>query len=248
LNELARQAPMPSGVSSYNPPERFAAPGPGDGPLGKTHDVIDAFLRAPDWDTQLKYAYQGDSLRPAVEEYHEKWPFQQTDRFSLQLFSMELDPSVGGPYWVYLVSTSDIDQGYPVIVRTEGGDLKVDWEVYSEFRDKHYVKFLEGSIASPHTLRVVIERVSDYYGPDREAFPNLSDYYVYQVNPPYGGLNEFSSYAFVKKDSQLASELDSVVGLNEEPLAVIVTLEEKPFAHGINHLMVTDYVTEGWFR
>lgn len=235
-------------VKNYNPPESFSAPGPNDAPLGKTHDLLDAYLRAPDWESRIKYTFHGESMRPAIEEYYQKWPDVRIGRFSLQLFQMEQDPDLGGPYWVYLVSQSDEDQGYPVIIREEKGLLKLDWEIYSEFNDRHFVKFQEGSIASPHTLRVVIERVSDYYGLDRDGFKDLDDHYVYQINPPYGDLNEFSDYAFVRKDSPVAAELEEVVGLNDEPLAVIVTLEQQMFSHGVEHLVIKDYVTEGWFR
>ena len=249
-NFAAGNAPAdgPVVVENYNPPEFFAVPGPNDGPLGKTHDVIDAFLRAPDWKTRSKYAYQADSLTPAMEEYYKKWPDNRLDRFSLQLFQMEEDPELGGPYWVYLASTSDTDSGFPLIVRSENGNLKVDWEIHSEFFDEHFVKFQNGGIAAPQTFRLVIERVTDYYGPDRDGFTDLSDYYVYQINPPYGDLNEFSEYAFVKRDSEVAAKLDEVVGLGAEPLAVIVTLDYQSFQHGVKHLTVTDYVTEGWFR
>jgi len=234
---------------NYNPPAAFAAPdGTESSPLGKTHDLLDAFLRAPNWESQIPYIYQGESLRPTIEEYYKRYSFTTFDRFSLQLFQMEQDPEMGGPYWVYLVSTSDTDQGYPVIIRVENGNLKIDWEIYSEFQDQHFAQFLKGSIASPHTFRVVIERVSDYYGPDRSEFSDLQDYLVFQINPPYGDLGEFSEYAFVKRGSEVAKRLDEVVGLGEEALAVIVTLEQRKFAHGVTHEVVTDYVTEGWFR
>lgn len=234
---------------NYNPPASFPAPAEGsDDRLGETHNLLDAFLRAPDWETRLKYVYRGESLRPAMEEYYKKYEMKSYDRFSKQLFQFEADKELGGPYWVYLISTQDDDQGYPLIIRVEDGLLKVDWEIYAEFEDRHFVKFQRGSIASPATVRLVVERVSDYYGSDRDGFENLDDYYVYQVNPPYGDLNEFSDYAFVKADSEIAKELDKVVGLGDQPLAVIVTLSQEAFSHGVKHLVITDYVTEGWFR
>lgn len=248
IGEKAAEAAKPKAAANYNPPPSFPAPGPDDGPLGKTHDLLDAFLRAPDWETRVKYTYQGESLRPTMEEYYKKWDVTTYDRFSLQLFQMEEDEEMGGPYWVFLVSTSDVDQGFPVIIRVENGLLKVDWEIYSEFEDRHFVQFQKGAIASPHSFRLVVERVSDYYGSDRDGFENLDDYYVYQVNPPYGDLNEFSNYAFVKADSEIARSLDEVVGLGEQPLAVIVTLSQEGFPHGVKHLVITEYVTEGWFR
>lgn len=236
------------GVSNYNPEDSFLAPTSPDDLLGQTHDLLDAYLRAPDWESRMKYVYQGDSLRPSIEQYYQKWAFKRFGTFSKDLFQMEPDKTMGGPYWIYMISTNDNDSGFPIIIREEDGLLKVDWEVYAEFKDEHFVKFLEGDISSPHTLRVVMNRVSDYYGPDREGFTDLDDYFVYQVNPPYGGLNEFSTYAFVKKDSEIANQFEEVITLNQEALAVIVTIEEKPFPHGINHYIISDYVTEGWFR
>jgi hypothetical protein len=234
--------------ANYNPPASFPAPGPTDSPILRTNDLIDAFLRAPDWETRVKYTYRGDSLRPAIEDYHKKWPDSPPGRYSLQLFQMEPSVELGGPYWVYLVSSNDADQGFPLIIRVEEGNLKVDWEIYSEFHDRHFARFRDGKMPGPATFRVVIERVSDYYGTDRAAFTNLKDHYVYQINPPYGDLNEFSEYAFVKKDSELAKKLDGVIGLGDEPLAVIVTLDKKAFEHGVKHFVITDYLTEGWFR
>jgi hypothetical protein len=233
---------------NYNPPASFAAPGPNDGALGKTHDLIDAFLRAPDWATRVNYVYQGESLRAAIEDYHRKWAYTPFGRYSLQLYQMETDTSLGGPYWVFIVSTNDQEEGFPLIVRTENGLLKVDWEIFAEFSDRHFLRFREGTMAPPATFRLIVERFSDYYGSDKDAFTELKDHYVYQVNPPYGDLNEFSEFVFVKKDTPLAKQLDGLVRLGDEPLAVVVTLDNKPFAHGVKHFVITELLTEGWFR
>ncbi len=240
--------PAASKDPNYNPPASFAAPGPNDGALGKTHDLIDAFLRAPDWATRVNYAYQGDSLRAAIEDYHKKWPYKPFGRYSLQLYQIEADTSLGGPYWVFIVSTSDEEEGFPLIVRTENGMLKVDWEIFAEFSDRHFLRFRDGTMPPPATFRVIVERFSDYYGSDKDAFTELKDHYVYQVNPPYGDLNEFSEFVFVKKDSPLAKQLDGLVRLGDEPLAVVVTLDNKAFAHGVKHFVITELLTEGWFH
>jgi len=233
---------------NYNPPASFAAPGPNDGALGKTRDLVDAFLRAPDWATRVNYVYQGDSLRATIEDYHKKWAYKPFGRYSVQLYQMEADTSLGGPYWVFLVATSDEEEGFPLIVRTENGLLKVDWDIFAEFSDRHFLRFREGTMSPPATFRLIVERFSDYYGSDKDTFTDLKDYYVYQVNPPYGDLNEFSEFAFVKKDSPLAAQLDKLVRLGDEPLAVVIKLDQKTFAHGVKHYVITELLTEGWFR
>lgn len=241
--------PLAKTDPNYNPPDSFPAPGPEDrSALGHTHDVIDAFLRAPDVATRVKYTFNGESLRPAIEDYHQKWPYQRFGRYSLQLYDIEMDSSRGGPYWVFIVSTSDDDAGFPLIVRNEGGLLKVDWEIFAEFSDRHFLRFRDGAVSPPATFRLIIERFSDYYGSDRDAFTDLADYYIFQVNPPYGDINQFAEYVFVKRDSPVAKALSDLIGLGDDPLAVVVTLDQKPFAHGVKHIVITELVTEGWFR
>lgn len=226
----------------------FPAPGEGESRLVRTREAIEAFLKAPDWEARSEMSYQGRSLRPAIEEYYKKWPYSIADRIMLQLFKIEDAGDGSDPYWVYLVSSNEEDLGFPIVVRVEEGNLKVDWEIYAEFQDRHFAKFLSGEIASPHTFRVVVEQKSDYFGADREEFAEKGDYLIFEVNPPYGGLGEYQEYAFVEKGSPLAGKLGGDVGLGDEPLAVMVSLDWKEFAHGKKHLVIEDYVTEGWFE
>jgi len=230
-------------------PDTFPAPGADDATgIAGTREIIKAFLEAANWSERVKYIYQGESLRPALEEYYKKWPDTKLDRYSLQFYEIERNAEVGGPYWMYFMSTSDNEDGIPIIVRVEDGNLKIDWEIFSEFQDRHFAKFIEGGIASPHTFRLVCERKSDYYGTDRDGFENLDDYLVFEVFPPYGVEGEFTEPAFVKKGSPVAEKLGKILELGELPLGVIVTLDWKAFPHGIKHVVITDYVTEGWFK
>ena len=250
IQAVPTQAPaVQSAKEDYNPPPFFAAPGPDDPPLMNTHELVDAFMRAPSWKERIPYIYQGESLKPAIEEYYKKWPDFSFDRFKRKLFQMELDEEFGGPFWVYQVAANDADPaGVPMIIRVENGHLKVDWEIFSEFIDQHFVKFRHGEITAPHTFRIVAERVSEYPGSDKPGFTDVDDYLCFELNPPYGGYRAFSKYAFVKKGTALAEQLGSRIKLAEDPLAVILTLDRKDFSHGIKHLVVTKFVNEGWFR
>ncbi|MDF1814401.1 MAG: hypothetical protein P1V20_19505 [Verrucomicrobiales bacterium] len=243
-------SPLPDVTKeNYNPPPSFPAPGPDDPPLKNTHDLVDAFMRAPNWQARIPYIYNGESLRSKIAEYYQKWPDFSYDRFKMKLFQMELEEEFGGPFWVYQITKSDADPGgVPTIIRVENGNLKVDWNVYSEFSDEHYVKFREGKISAPATFRLVAERVSEYPGADKPGFTDLNDYICFELNPPYGGYRAFSEYAFVKKGTSVANTLDQKIGLGDEPLAVILTLNRKDFSHGIRHYIITDFVDEGWFN
>ncbi len=244
----SQSAALPQKEENYNPAASFSAPSPGDKSLGKTHDVVDAFLRAPDWQTQSKYAYHGESLRPTMEDYYKKWPYRNMGRYAINFFTSESDPSLGGPFWVFTISSGEVDSGFPLIVRVEDGNLKVDWDIFSEFFDRRYLRFREASMPEPATFRVVLEQLSDYYGSDRDQIKDLSDYLVYNVSMPYGGDGEFSDAAFVKKDSEVAKELSKIMKLGEDPLAVTITLEKRAFDHGTKHFIITKLFPEGWIQ
>ncbi|MEO0413766.1 MAG: hypothetical protein AAF226_02300 [Verrucomicrobiota bacterium] len=225
-------------------PDSFPAPAAEEQSLGQTREIIDAFVKAPSWEDRLKYIYQGESLRPTIEQYYQKMPDKTYTSSSLEFLQWESDVNLGGPYWVYIANLGDQD-GIPIIVREEEGLLKIDWHVYAEFHDKHFVKFQQGQIPSPHTFRLVVHRQSDYFGPDREGFKDLTNYLVYKISTPYGDHEE---WAFIKKGTQIANDMDRIMKLGDEPLAMIVTIENKAFSHGINHLMISKLVAEGWFN
>ncbi len=233
---------------TFSAPEFFPAPGPNDSALGKTHELLSTFLKAPDWKTRLKYSYQGDKLRPTMGKYYQSQSDAPIERFALQLFEREPSPEYGGPFWVYLVSTGDNDQGFPVIIRVEDGNLKVDWEIFVEFHDRWFADFRNGSDNQEETFRIVAQRKSDYYGSDREAFEKLDDYHVFELNPPYGSANEFEEYAFVKKDSPVGKKLDATLSLEDGAIPLMLTLERQAFPHGVKHIVIKDFAAEGWFR
>ncbi len=241
---------IPEVNTEYKPEPFYPAPGPDDLPLKNTHALVEAFLKAPDYRGRVAYSYQGHSKEPTMRAYYNTWPDFSMERYKIKLFQMELDPEFGGPFWVYQILMNDADDtgGVPMIIREEAGNLKVDWEVYSEFRDQHFVKFLEGRIAGPASFRVVAERVSEYPGPDKGAFTNSGDYLCYELNPPYGGYRAHSEYAFIKKGTVLGDKMDQLIALGDDPLAVIVTLDFQEFHHGIRHLVIKEFINEGWLR
>ena len=233
--------------NTYHLKPSYPAPGPEDPPLMNTHDLVDAFLRAPNWQARIPYIMEGEALEDKIRNYYKTWPDFRFDRFKMKLFQLELEEKYGGPFWVYqIIETDTGPAGTPLIVRVEDGDLKVDWELYSEFKDQHFVKYREAKIKRPRKFRLVAERVATYSGPDAT---HMKGFDCYQLNPPYGGFRAFSEYAFVKKGSDLASKLDRTIGSGKnEPLAVIFTIDAKEFSPGVTHYIITDFISEGWFE
>ncbi|MEM7697464.1 MAG: hypothetical protein AAF236_03560 [Verrucomicrobiota bacterium] len=230
------------------PPSEFPAPTEEGDLLGQTRDLLKLVLTAPNWETQIPYLLNGGSLRPAVSDYHKKWMFRSFDKPQLSFEEFETDPELGGPFWMYMLETGDSSIKIPVFVRVEDGLLKFDWEIYTEFLDQHFVKFVDGELPRPRSLRVVVERVDQYRGSDRDGFSNLNEFEVFRVFPPYGDFNELAQYAFVKKGTGMASELIKNTPAEEFPPAAILTLDYEAMPHGIKHLVIKDYVLDGWFQ
>ena len=182
-----------------------------------------------------------------MARYYTNWPYQPLGRTALKFEQMESDPDYGGPFWIYNVITSEDAVEFPIVVRQEKDLLKVDWGIYAEFRDQLFVKFNNGEIAGKQKFKLIIEHLSTYYGTDAEAFTNLKDYYVFRLAPPYGS-KDLEEVAFVAKTSPIGTKLNELVPLNSSPLAVTVELENQSFPHGVNHLVITRVVTDGWLE
>ncbi|NNE91495.1 MAG: hypothetical protein HKN23_07600 [Verrucomicrobiales bacterium] len=241
-------APPPAAVSAnvVGPPAPETFTTPTEGQLGDSRSLIETFLEAPNWRERLKYTYQAERVGSIMQTYYSTWPDEPLSQYALKFLEMESDPSIGGPYWVYMVRTNDSTEGFPIIVRKDGDLLKVDWEIFAEFSDEHYVKFKNGQIPGPRTFRLVMVRQSGYYGSDRDGFADRDNYQVYKIVPPYGDL-DYEEVAFIPKSSPLAARAEKFLPLGMDPLAVMITIDYKAFPHGINHIVITDIVTDGWF-
>ncbi len=239
----------PNNSEATGPP--FAAPGEEDLPLMNTHAVIEYFLKARDWQSQLSVIYDADELAPKIRaHYHSARPaldFSDVN-FKMKLFQMELDPEFGGPFWVYQIEKSESDDtgGFPIIIREQDGELKIDWEVFQEFAEKTFVSFLDAQRPIAGDYRVVAEQISTY--PESQGQPpvDLSENIIYEISLPYGGYRAHSTYAFVEKDTPLGRELDNLIAIGDDPLATILSLEKSRGANGENYFTIRDLLNEGW--
>ena len=229
-------------------PNTFTPPSSSGGSkLGKSRQLVETFLEAPTWESLIPYTYRSNEIKGAMARYYTNWPYQPLGRTALKFEQMESDPDYGGPFWIYNVTTSEDAVEFPIVVRQEKDLLKVDWGIYAEFRDQLFVKFNNGEIAGKQKFKLIIEHLSTYYGTDAEAFTNLKDYYVFRLAPPYGS-KDLEEVAFVAKTSPIGTKLNELVPLNSSPLAVTVELENQSFPHGVNHLVITRVVTDGWLE
>ncbi|MEO0415656.1 MAG: hypothetical protein AAF226_11970 [Verrucomicrobiota bacterium] len=234
--------PLNSVSSEYE--DAFPVPIDDQLPLGDTRKLIGVFLGAQTWQDRIEFTFRGDAKKEEIEAYYEGNPFVDYSDFDLEFLQSEADEDLGGPYWVYMANLGK-KRGVPIIVRMEGDQLKVDWNVFAEFHDQHFAASKKGRMELPRSFRLVVERASEYYGPDRDRFPGIDDYLICKVSSPLDLTAR--DWVFVKKGTPQAKELDQVLKVGDDPLAMIIELDLKTFSHDINHWMVSDVVSEGWF-
>ena len=217
---------------------------PVESELAEPRRAVTNYLDAPNWQARLPLIYEGAKLKSKVSGYYESNPDAAIAPYDLEFFHMEESAGPGKPYYIYFVTTPNVPQGFPAIVRSTPEGLKLDWECFVEFHDGHYVRFFEDKQEGPKSFRVVLKR-AEYWGEDRTKFTDLDNYLCYKIELPYA---EDDYYAFVNRDQPLAGELQSMVDWGKAPLAGIITFKRESFPHGISHLKITDFVTEDWFR
>ena len=157
---------------------------------------------------------------------------------------MEESAGPGRPYYIYFVTTPEVPQGFPMIIRQQENQVLVDWPSFAEFHDHHFADFADNTNAVAGDFRVVLRR-AEYWGPDKKSFTDLEDYLCFRVELPY---SETDYHAFVKKSSPLAERLKKLVNWGLPPLAGILRFEHYKFSHGKTHLFITDFFTKDWYR
>ncbi len=242
VGESAKGQSVPGGMSGHIP-----YPSRSESFKNEMGRLLKPFLTGADVEFVVANSCRGEELRSTIEKYYENRAPRRFEAVTARQFLQE-DSHEDGAYRVFLVSLDGGARTYPVMIREEEGAAKVDWESFIEFFDEHYVDFLESSEEVETRLRLVIERVESYPGKLGADTPDLAKYWLYRVNPPYGGLNEYSRVVFLKSDSDAASRLDEVVGVNDDALAVIVELKKQESSNGEGLIFITDYCQDGWLE
>ena len=238
--DLTKSTPAPNLTEPVNPPGNKDT----DKTLSEPRHVAEAFLRAPSWKERLPYVYNGEALKEIIDGYYQQDPQEAITDYTLEFINMERSRSDNTLFYVFLLTTKKLPDGFPVILRTEKGALKVDWEIFAEFNDQHFKYFVKSEDRGQHPLRMMLKRAS-YWGPDKDKFADLNDYLCFGVSaPPFLDKGEF---AFVKIGTPLAKQLEASLPWGQHPLSGIVELEKVKFAHGQDHLVIKSIVTDGWF-
>ncbi len=212
--------------------------------LEPARKTIRGFLEAKNWEGRLRFVHNGQGLRDQIQEYyasHVDLPFLD---YRLDYFHTEPQPGGQRKVYVFFLTFSNQQDGFPVIVVEENNILGLDWDLFVEFKDRHFQQFIEERQKTPRSFRVVIQRVT-YWESDRDQIPNVENLVCYKIDPPYPG---FTQYAFVEKGTDAGERMTEQLSWQEDPLAAEVQLRWDEFDNGRAFLTVDRVASRSWVR
>ena len=116
-------------------------PEKGPNPLAPARTALTRFLEADRWTQRLPMIYDSEALQEKIADYYRHPSEPELGPHDIEFFHMEEGEGPGKPYYIFFVTTPDIPQGFPVIIRKVGERYLIDWECFVEFHDHHFVSF-----------------------------------------------------------------------------------------------------------
>jgi len=215
-----------------------------NGILGPPRKAVQDFFQADNWQKRAKFVYNGDALQSKMAAYYKDQPDVGILNYRLDFFHTEQHEPTGYGVFVFFVTFEGEPDGFPMIVVEKNNEYKVDWELFTEFKDRAFKQFVETKPTAAEPFRLVLQRVN-YWESDRDQIPNIDSYLCFQVDPPYPG---FRVHAFVAKDSEIGKSLAGRLLWQTDPLAAEVVMRWAKFENGRAYPTIDRVVSETWVR
>jgi hypothetical protein len=209
--------------------------------MERARAAVRKFLEASSWRERVDAVWTRGNAEEVLEAYYAQRPDLSVQHYRLDFFHRETLAD-GSESFVFFLTYGGESDGFPVLVRGRGEDCRLDWDLFVEFRERTFQKFVEERPEIPGRFRLVIQRVT-YLEPDREEIPDSEAWHCFRLDPPYPG---WTRHAFVAKDSPAGEALGREVPWEAEPMAVEVELGWETFPNGKRFLALRRLVAKGW--
>jgi hypothetical protein len=190
---------------------------------GGLHGLL-AFLKASSWEERLKFTMLPEHVADKGRTYYESNPDGVILVDEIHYLRHAARPEVGnGLHCVFVVfSRGWGEDGFPVMVEVKGGEARVDWLTFVEFKDNMLAQFSANpSIEGKWQFHVMLRRCH-YFDDD---VPNVEEKDCFEIGPPMPTSSPI--YAFTDRVSQLARELSTTITWDKQVTWGIVELEWK---------------------
>ena len=233
--------PVPEPAPEPVPP----TPPPAATPEKITADVaLKSFLDAPDWKTRAQFVVLPDEVRDEMEKHAKEagdGPIKTTAVAPTK-------PAPGAQ--IYMLSTAEIPEGFPVAVMDTEQGPKVNWSSFVGFHDDYFRKFYEGPAGVSSTFDLLIKPEAVAPGDEGALFA------WYLVQPPMPNRQQRvciskNSVSFAKLKSLFEgnagldkTRVDQMVA--ETGIPVMLSLAKKETNDKRTYLEIEELVAISW--
>ncbi|WP_367871450.1 hypothetical protein [Luteolibacter sp. Populi] len=227
--------PDPELAAAPDKPDEPADEGPPLKILAAPEAALKAFLLAPDWHARLKHVANPEEMAEVMKGYYAEEHDGPINPLSVAVQESR-DDSAGVPdFYIYLVTTGQAPEGFPVAVMNREGGWKVDWGSFVEFHDDHFSRFAGGQAGDKGAFHLLV-RITNF-APKREGFT------AFRLDPP---LPDRDRYGFVPTGSELHEMLKKSTDWGK-PGHAVLRLMRHPGEDGKNWLEITELLATEWW-
>jgi hypothetical protein len=249
---LASAVKVAEGLGGTAPATAAEAPAPAvqeavtkDSPaLDRARNVVRRFMEAQSWKDRVGLIEATGDPAAALSAYYQSHPDLPLTNYRLDFFHTETRPDDTGAAYIFFLTYANETDGFPVMVTENRGEFRLDWDLFLEFRERSFQRFVEEFPERPGTFRVVLQRVT-YWESDRDQIPGVDQLLCYKIDPPYPG---FTRFAFLDRDTPIGKQMAKELSWESDPLAAEVQLRWAKFPGGKSYLTIDELVSRSWVR
>lgn len=199
---------------------------------------LQKFLAATSWEERVPVAHKGNIEKGRIRSYYATREPGPITPLSIQLDSINQIADSPFRFVIFHVRTTDIPEGFPVIVDEEEGGFKVAWRIFAEFHDDRLTKFISGWQDEPESFHLYMSR-KHYLSQDA---PDLDSLACFLIETPVANR---SAHVFADQNSEVARDLAKNIpwGHRGHPVA---QLEWTRASDGRPYIRIRSIERYGW--
>jgi hypothetical protein len=230
--------PAPEQTNAPTPPAPVEPEPPAQPDVAQAEKILREFLAAATVEDRARHALGGETALARMKEYHRTWPDHATTVGVVKLEHEEKDEDSGMPMAIFQVTTEALPNGFPVMLMFTDAGWKVDWDVFTEFRDNRFENFAKGPAGATGRFHLVV-RNTHYFG---ERFDGLDGLTAYRLDPP---MPDREQYAFAPTGSEVQKKLSEQTGWGR-PFTPVLELVKHTSPNGVGWIEIKKILATDW--
>lgn len=224
--------------ASPTPPAPVTPEPPAKPDVAQAEKILREFLASATVEDRARHALGDEAVLARMREYHRTWPDHATNAGVVKLEHEETDEDTGKPMAIFQVTTEALPNGFPVMLMFTDAGWKVDWDVFTEFRDNRFQNFAKGPAGASGRFHLVV-RNTHYFG---EKFDGLEGLTAYRLDPP---MPDREQYAFAPTGSEVQKKLSEQTGWGR-PFTPVLELVKHTSPNGVGWIEIKNIIATDW--